>query len=62
MKGTICAEHRSWIMPRMKSRDKQDLQSLGRLGWRVEIVWEYDLKKYVSLVVKQLTEILRDKH
>jgi G:T-mismatch repair DNA endonuclease (very short patch repair protein) len=62
MPDTICAEHRSWNMSRIKIRDKRYLRSLGQLGWRVEIGWECDLKKNASLVVKQLTEILRDKN
>ena len=58
----ICAEHLSWNMSRITSPNKQNLRSLGQPDWLVEICWECELKKNVSLIVKQLTEILRDKH
>ncbi|HEX7854736.1 MAG TPA: DNA mismatch endonuclease Vsr [Sphingobium sp.] len=43
-------------------RDRRNVASLEQLGWRVETVWECDLKKDAAGIVKGLSEAFRGAH
>ena len=41
-------------------RDKSNQDDLSMLGWRAFVVWECDIKKDLSSVIKQLVDHIRE--